>query len=111
LLLSTLMSALAGVSWYLIFMRWSKRETGGRAGENQLETQIASSNEGLIVRRGAVETSAPWSEVKLKRENRDALILSIAGAGTVLVPRRWAEAGRDFDTLVDRLKSQGANNA
>lgn len=93
LLTSSLLAAMAGVSWYLIFMRWSYRHHHGRASELDSETSIDLTPEGLHIRRGDVETRIAWRALRSVRESRRDTLITFRGADPLLVPDKWF--GRD----------------
>ncbi|MEE2878270.1 MAG: YcxB family protein [Pseudomonadota bacterium] len=88
-LLSSLMAAMAGIVWYLIFVRWSYRHGAGRAGETDTETEIDLAPEGLHIIRGAVETRIAWSAVTAVRTRRSYTLILFDGADPVIVPDKW----------------------
>ena len=93
LLTSSLLAAMAGISWYLIFMRWSYRHNHGRAAELDSETAIDLTATGLHIRRGDVETRIAWRALRSVRESRRDTLITFRGADPLLVPDKWF--GRD----------------
>ena len=93
LLTSSLLAAMAGISWYLIFIRWSYRHDHGRATELDGETSIDLTPDGLHIRRGDVETRIAWRALQTVRESRRDILITFRGADPLLVPNKWF--GRD----------------
>ncbi|WP_018148539.1 YcxB family protein [Henriciella marina] len=93
LLISSLLAAMAGISWYLIFIRWSYRHDHGRATELDGETAIDLTPDGLHIRRGDVETRIAWRALRTVGESRRDTLITFRGADPLLVPDKWF--GRD----------------
>ena len=89
LLLSALIAAMAGIAWYLIFVRWSYRHKFGRGTETSIATSVELSSKGLFVIRGDVETRVAWGAVERVSELRHAIVVTIVGADALIVPNRW----------------------
>jgi hypothetical protein len=89
LMASAQLAALAGIAWYLIFMRWSYRHRSGRGTERSLETVVAASEAGLSVRRGPVETRIGWEGVRRTIRGTDHLAIFIDGADALIIPDDW----------------------
>lgn len=104
-MISSLLAAMAGISWYLIFVRWSYRHHHGRASEIESVTAIDLAPSGLHIRRGAVETRIGWRAVETVRTGRRHTLITFRGADPLLVPDSWfgrdRQAARAFK---DRLK-------
>lgn len=112
-LLSAFVAAFAGISWYLIFMRWSYRGSHGRSEELARETELEVTHEALIVRRKHVVSNIGWAAVSEIRRGRSFLALIIDGSPTLLIPDHWF--GNDtaqrlaFQTLLeDRIQVKEA---
>lgn len=89
LMASAQLAALAGIAWYLIFMRWSYRHRSGRGTERSLDTEVSASEAGLSVRRGPVETRIGWEGVRRTIRGRDHLAIFIEGADALIIPDDW----------------------
>ncbi len=104
-LLSAFVAAFAGISWYLIFMRLSYRQSHGRSEELTQGTTVDITDDALIVRRGHVVSHIGWAAISEIRRGRTFLTLIIDGSPTLLIPDRWfAEdaAGRQaFQDLIE----------
>lgn len=94
-LLSAFVAAFAGISWYLIFMRWSYRQTHGRGEELSRETSMEMTDDALIVRRGDVVSHIGWPAIAELRRGRSFLVVMIDGSSTLLIPDHWF--GNDTD--------------
>ena len=86
---AALIAALAGISWYLIFMRLSSRRSPGRDGELSHETIIDLGENGLSVRRGGITTQIAWTSVVALERLRNVTVVRVAGADAVIVPEAW----------------------
>lgn len=89
LLLSALIAALAGIAWYLIFIRWAYRHKFGRGTEVSIKTQITAGPEGLSVSRGEIETRVGWPAVSRIDVLRSDTVVTIDGADALIVPNKW----------------------
>jgi len=104
-LLSAFTAAFAGISWYLIFMRWSYRQTHGRGEELSQETTVEITDDALVIRRGHVVSHIGWAAISEIRRSRSFLALIIDGSPTLLIPDHWF--GKDtaqrqaFQTLLE----------
>ena len=88
-MLSSIAAALAGIVWYLIFMRWAYRHQHGRAGELNATTEIALEGEHLIVRRDLIETRIDWDAIDEIKSTRSYTLISFDGAEPLMIPHDW----------------------
>lgn len=105
---SALMAALAGIAWYLIFMRWSYRHTVGRGGELTLPTEVAAGPECISIRRGPVETRIGWEAVTAVHVRRGYMAVMANGTDALVIPDRWF--GKDMaarKAFLERLTARG----
>ena len=107
---SSLMAAMAGIVWYLIFMRWSYRHRSGRAGETGAETEIDLTPEGLHIIRGAVDTRIAWSAVSAVRTRRSYTLIFFEGANPLIVPDTWFGKDRNAARAFKMRLKQGASD-
>lgn len=104
-MLSAIVAAMAGITWYLIFMRWSYRHRHGRSSEMETETKVNLTDSWIAIRRGKVETRIDWSAVSEVVENSSFTIVKFDGAPALMLPNKWF--GRDKaarKAFIDRLK-------
>ena len=87
-LVSALFAGLAGIVWYLIFMRWSYRHKPGRASETGTVT-LRLDVRGLQVDRGAIIQTLGWSALRQVKEAPKYVLVSFEGADPLLIPDRW----------------------
>jgi len=108
-LLSAMVAAFAGLSWYLIFVRWSSRQSVGRGAELTAPTDITVDESGLILRRNGVEIRAPWRAIRFDQTKEQDPILRIDGAAPVITPAGWfaSESERDAFTTYCRSRAKG----
>nr|WP_321360068.1 YcxB family protein [uncultured Hyphomonas sp.] len=88
-LIAALVAAFAGIAWYLIFIRWSYRQTHGRGAETRLETRIALKEDGIVIQRGGIETRAAWSSVVDVAASGGHVTVRLDGAAPLIVPNAW----------------------
>ena len=103
LLLSALIAALAGIAWYLIFIRWAYRHRFGRGTEVTIKTEITVCPKGLSVSRGEIETRIGWPAVSRIDTLRKDTVLTIDGADALIIPNKWFG-----DDIVARERFQNA---
>lgn len=96
LMISALIAAIAGITWYFIFMRWSYRQQLGRGDEAVSLTEISLTDEAIHVRRNHVVTRIAWPAVQEVRPRKNFVALIIEGSDTVLIPNHWF--GKDKET-------------
>jgi hypothetical protein len=90
-LIAALVAAMAGISWYLIFMRWSYRSNLGRGTELVEKTEVEISEAALMIRRGGIESRINWKNIEKIKTSGQATALIIRGADAVLIPHAWFE--------------------
>lgn len=88
-MLSAILAAVAGIVWYLIFMRWSYRHQHGRGAEMELRTEVELTDETLIIRRGLVETHIDWDAIGEIKSTRSYTLVHFDGADPLMLPHDW----------------------
>jgi hypothetical protein len=86
---SALIAAVAGIVWYLIFVRWSYRHSHGRGTELTEKTQIEADDAGLTVRRAGIATTIDWASVESCTINAKHAALRVRGADAIIIPDAW----------------------
>jgi len=105
--LSALVAALAGISWYLIFIRWSYRSPRDVFGEETAQMDVQLLDTHLQVRRGGLETRIDWPSVLSVKSSRGYTFVQVKGADAVLVPDAWFEKDKTArKQFVERLKQK-----
>ncbi|KCZ90124.1 YcxB family protein [Hyphomonas johnsonii] len=105
--ISAMVAALAGISWYLIFIRWSYRHKFGRGTEMTLETQISLTDAGIVLRRGGIETRMAWQCVTGIKTGRSHTAVMVRGADALIIPDAWFKGKKDARTaFMARLKQE-----
>jgi len=94
LLLSAIFAALAGIVWYLIFMRWSYRHKAGRGNELQSDTQITVEDEIVTLKRGPLEVRVQRSALQKVIDKRGYTIVQFDGVDPWIIPDRWFEKNK-----------------
>lgn len=88
-MLSAIVAAMAGISWYLIFMRWAYRQDHGRASELEQVTQIRLDDDALVIRREYVETRIDWEAIEEIISKRSYTVIRFEGADPIMLPHDW----------------------
>lgn len=115
-LISSLIAAFAGISWYLIFMRWSYRHSYGRRGETSLQTDLTITDEHLVIKRGEIISHIGWAAISEIRRKGKSLTVIIDGAEPVFIPASWFgkdDAAREqfYNALIARAPTSEPENA
>lgn len=87
--ISAFIAATAGIAWYLIFMRWSYRNTHGRGDEISALTEIDITELALIVRRGHIKTMIAWQGIRELSTNGKHTALHIDNSDSIIIPHHW----------------------
>lgn len=88
-MLSAIVAAMAGIAWYLIFMRWAYRHQHGRAAEMDQTTEVILGEESLIIRRELVETRVDYEAIREIISRRSYTLVIIDGADPLMLPHDW----------------------
>lgn len=86
---SAMTAAFAGLTWFLIFHRWSYRHQHGRGTELEIETTVTIGQDGLLVKRGPIVTQIGWSAVREITHARKYTAVVIDGADALIIPDAW----------------------
>ena len=100
---SAFAAAMAGIAWYLIFMRWAYRHKHGRAGELDSRTEINLEDEALIIRRGLVETRIDWDAIDEIKSTRSYTLISFDGTEPLMIPHDWFGEKTACEIFIRRL--------
>lgn len=103
IMLSAILAAVAGIVWYLIFMRWAYRHRHGRGAEMQLETKVKLTDSHLIVRRGLIETHIDWDAIDEIKSKRSYTIVRFDGAEPLMLPHDWFGEKTACEIFMQRL--------
>ncbi|MEM6535441.1 MAG: YcxB family protein [Pseudomonadota bacterium] len=103
--LSAIVAAMAGIVWYLIFMRWSYRHHHGRAEETEQDTQVVLAPDHLRTLRGGVETRIKYEAIREVLVLRSAVLVKFHGADPLIVPDRWFADASTRTNFKDQLDS------
>jgi len=104
MLLSALIAAMSGITWYLIFLRWSYRHKHGRGTELKEETIVGLSPAGLSVTRGGIKTEIDWAAVETVKEARKYTAITVDGADAIIVPNAWFDDTDARDAFREAVK-------
>jgi hypothetical protein len=106
-LIAALVAAFAGIAWYLIFIRWSYRHSHGRGTETSLETRIDLEDDGVVIRRGGIETRAAWPSVSDVAVSGGYVTVQLVGAAPLIIPSKWFGKNKAArQAFVARLKEK-----
>lgn len=101
--LAALVAAFAGISWYLIFIRWSHRQRPGAA---TLNTEIVLGEACLQIRRGGIDTRIDWASVHSVKSHRGNVSALVKGGDPVIIPDAWFEDRAARKGFLERLKQK-----
>ena len=102
---SLCLAALAGICWFMIFMRWGSRKKAGRHGELELPTQVSIDRNGVKIERGGICTIIDWSAVIDVTHTRDYIALIVEGANDILLPKSWFENKDAQDDCARKIRA------
>ncbi len=105
-LVSAVVAAMAGLSWYLIFMRWSDSRADTHDAKTTAETRIEVADGGLRVVRGAIETHVGWSAVRDVQRTRRALFIGVEDARSIIIPMDWFDTDGDAAAFETALRAR-----
>lgn len=109
--ISAMIAAFAGITWYLIFIRWSYRHTQGAGTEIALETSVSANEAGVTISRGDIETRIGWQSIERVSVDRKWIAILVNGADAIVIPHKWF--GKDKETRIafaEYLKEKAAKN-
>lgn len=88
-LLGAIIAAMAGITWFLIFLRWTYSPGKGRGTELTEETSVKLTDDYVIIERGPIKTHVGWEAVKSVKTEKGFMTIEIDGADAVIVPSKW----------------------
>jgi hypothetical protein len=107
---SAIVAAMAGICWYLIFIRWSYRHKFGRGTELTLATDISLGDEAITVQRGGIETRIAWSCVQSVVAGRGHVAVKVNGSDSLIIPDAWFGKDKANRTaFISRLQEKVAH--
>lgn len=104
LLISGIIASMAGISWYLIFMRLAYRHGVGRSSEAATETRFEADEAGLFWRRGGVSTRVSWEGVSGIRVRPGFIQILIEDSGDIVLPKSWFDGKTAMVSFADQLQ-------
>lgn len=102
-MISAIVAAMAGICWYLIFMRWAYRHRHGRASELDQVTQVRLHDDAIIVRRKLIETRIDWDAVREIISRRRYTVILFDGADPLMLPHDWFGEKTAREIFIRRL--------
>ena len=106
LLIAVNLACLAGVCWYLIFMRWSYRRGVSRDAETGEEVSVVLGDDTLVIERAGVRVSAHWSSISEVCVGKDYLAIRLPGTNDVVLPSDWFETREAFRAFAETLSAR-----
>ncbi|NQY95978.1 MAG: YcxB family protein [Henriciella sp.] len=110
IMLSAIVACMAGIAWYLIFMRWAYRHQHGRAAEMDQTTEVRLEDDQLIIRRDLVETRVDWEAISEINSKRSYTLILFDGADPLMLPHDWFGEKTACEIFMRRL-GQGSKGA
>ena len=104
LMCSSLVAAMSGISWYLIFMRWSYRHSYGRSSELGKQTDVEVDEAGVFWTRGSIRTRISWDGISDISGDRNFIRLQVRDGDDVLIPTNWFEQRKDRKSALTLLR-------
>ncbi|MDF1679764.1 YcxB family protein [Ponticaulis sp.] len=104
LLSASLVAAMAGITWYLIFMRWSYRHSYGRTSEVGKHTDVEVDEAGIFWTRGHIRTRISWDGISDITADRNFIRVHVMDGDDVLIPANWFEQRKDRKTAIAVLQ-------
>lgn len=104
-MVSSIVAAMSGISWYLIFMRISYRHSYGRSTETGEETWFEADAEGIFWSRGAIRSRILWAGVEDIRALKKFIHVKIRDGEDLILLRTWFESAKHMDAFVQRLQA------
>ncbi len=86
---SSIMAALTGISWYLIFVRWSDRRKAGRSSDLEGETELSADEEGLLLKRAQIKTRIGWAAISRIQSTRKHTVVFVTQHSPIVIPHAW----------------------
>lgn len=88
-LLGAIIAAMAGITWFLIFLRWTYSPGQGRGTELSEQTNVELTEDHVVIERGSIKTLIGWEAVKSVKTEKGFTTIEIHGADAVIVPSKW----------------------
>lgn len=110
IMVSAMIAAMAGIAWYLIFMRWAYRHQHGRAAEMNQNTEVRLEDDQLIIRRDLVETRIDWEAISEIISKRSYTLILFDGADPLMLPHDWFGEKTACEIFMRRL-GQGSKGS
>jgi len=101
-LLGAIIAAMAGITWFLIFLRWAYSPGSGRGTELTEETRVELRDDVIVLERGHIRKEIGWAAVKSVKSEGKFTTIEVEGAEAIVIPSNW------FDDKQARIAFQGA---
>lgn len=106
-LFSAILAAMAGIVWYLIFVRWSKSDLNKILISETYEKEIVLDASHITLKRNAVETRIALSDIEKVTYKDGNILIRFASASPIFVPAHWFEDKDELkQSVVDTLNQQ-----
>ena len=104
-LFSAIFAAVAGVVWYLIFVRWSIREIDRLGTHENYTKEIILEESHLTLKRQKVETRIELTDIRDISDKNEAIMIRFESAAPIYIPSSWfQDDGALRETFINRLK-------
>ena len=103
-LCASIVAAMAGISWYLIFVRWSNRRKFGRNAELGDNIAIHISERGLTLKHANVETSIAWPGIERIQRDSKHTIVFVEHYRPILIPHTWFNSRETREEFLSALE-------
>ena len=102
-LLSTILAAMAGIVWYLIFVRWSMRRGDNILLLEDYDKEVTLEQNHITLKRRKVETRIELSDIEMIKDRGGDIIIRFKSAAPIFIPKHWFE---DQTPLQERFLQQ-----
>lgn len=103
---SSIVAALAGITWYLIFVRWSDAERIRERTARETQMAVEAGPEALVIRRGPVETRVAWTGVSRVERKGPRALIHCDGAAPAVVPSAWFDSQGEWTRFLDLVEAR-----
>ncbi|MFC6197942.1 hypothetical protein [Ponticaulis profundi] len=103
LMASAIMASMAGISWYLIFMRLAYRHGFGRGTEKNETTNMRFDWQGVTWERGQMRAEVAWPGISGIDLKKSFIHVRVIDGEDLILPRSWFQRRTDMKDFADKL--------
>ena len=96
-MISSLIAAMSGICWYLVFMRLSFRNSVSRSAEIEARTDVVIKPDHIVCVRGDVSTSIGKNAIIGVSKKKDFLYIQVSGSNDISLPKDWFSSNTVYD--------------